>query len=359
MNIAKYKEVEDRLAKELPGLFPDFTVASVEREVALNKSENARDRIDILAKVKLPNNLVRLAIEVKNTDRLANVREAAYQIKKYTEGSDAIPMVAGLYIGERARDLLRDEGVGYLDLAGNIYFARNSIYVERVVDKNPFSNKPPLKNIFAPTSSRITRVMLIEPKRAWTMSDLSKVADVSIGQTHKVLEAMSEEELAVKDSSGKWTVASPTALLDAWKKVYPTYENRLYRMFSFAYDVQLPGQIISAAKESNLPYALGFFSGADLVAPFIRGLSKVQLYTTEEAIETWKQKLNLKEVDSGGNVELYIPYDSGVFYGLQDYKRDDGAVKIVSNVQLYMDLFSNPARGEEAAEHLREVKLGY
>lgn len=359
MNIAKYKEIEDRLAKELPGLFPDFTVASVEREAVLDKVKTTKDRIDILARVKLPNNMVQLAIEVKNTERLANVRQAAYQIKKYTEGSDAIPIVAGLYIGERARDLLRDEGVGYLDLAGNVYFARNSIYVERLVDKNPFSNKPPLKNIFAPTSSRIARAMLIEPKRSWTMSELSKVANVSIGQTYKVLEAMSEEELAVKDASGKWVVASPTALLDAWKKVYPTYQNKLYRMFSFANDVQLPSQIMRTAQESKLQYALGFFTGADLIAPFIRGLSKVQLYTTEEAIEIWKRKLNLKEVDSGGNVELYIPYDNGVFYGLQDYKRDDGTVKIVSNVQLYMDLFGNPARGEEAAEHLREVKLGY
>jgi hypothetical protein len=116
---------------------------------------------------------------------------------------------------------------------------------------------------------------------------------------------------------------------------------------------------VQASKEAKLPYALGFFSGADLVAPFIRGLSKIQLYTSEEAIETWKTKLDLKEVDSGGNVELYVPYDKGVFYKQQEYPRDDGVVNIVSNVQLYMDLFNDPARGEEAAEHLRKTKLGY
>jgi len=148
-------------------------------------------------------------------------------------------------------------------------------------------------------------------------------------------------------------------LLDAWKRVYPTYQNRRYRMYSFAKDAELPKLIMQASQEASVQYALGFFSGADLVAPFIRGLNKVQLYTSEEAIETWKTKLDMKEVDSGGNVELCVPYDKGVFYKQQEYRRDDGVVNIVSNVQLYMDLFNNPARGEEAAEHLRKVKLGY
>ena len=352
----KELELTNQLTKKLPSLLPsDFTVGSLRSGIDIRRS----DDVDILASIKTPGDPLKFAIEVKNTDRLASVREAAYQIKKYTGSTNTIPMVAGWYVGERARQALKDEGVGYLDLAGNFYFKHLNYYVEKTVDKNPFSSTPPLKNIFAPTSSRITRVMLIDPKRSWTISDLSKEAGVSLGQTYNVLEAMSGEELATKDEQGKWKAADPTALLDAWKKVYPTYQNRRYRMYSFARDKDLPKLIMQASNEAKLPYALGFFSGADLVAPFIRGLSRVQFYTSEEAIETWKTKLDLKEVDSGGNVELYVPYDKGVFYEQQEYPRDDGVVNIVSNVQLYMDLFNDPARGEEAAEHLRKTKLGY
>ncbi|PJA56064.1 hypothetical protein CO165_00260, partial [Candidatus Roizmanbacteria bacterium CG_4_9_14_3_um_filter_33_18] len=67
-----------------------------------------------------------------------------------------------------------------------------------------------------------------------------------------------------------------------------------------------------------------------------------------------------KEVVDGANVELYIPYDEGVFYRIQ--KISTSFVKeapVVSNIQLYMDLFNNPARGAEQAEHLREIKLGF
>lgn len=345
----------NHLTSLLPGDM--FAVRSIEREPV----NGGIDLVATIDNVIRPNKPLRFAIEVKSTDRIAPLRDAAYQAKQFAAQTGAIPVVAGWFFGDKAKQVLKSEGVNYIDEAKNFYLniADPLMVIQNNVDKNPFSDTPPLKNVFAPTSSRIARAMLIEPTRSWSISELSRATEVSLGQTYNVLAAMQEDELARKDETGKWTVVSPTALLEAWKKVYPTYQNKRYRMYSFTRENELPGQIVQVGKEANLPYALCFFSGADLIAPFIRGLSKVQLYTTEEAIDIWKQRLDLKEVDSGGNVELYVPYDKGVFYKLQQYKRDDGVVPIVSNVQLYMDLFNNPARGEEAANHLREVKLGY
>jgi len=45
-------------------------------------------------------------------------------------------------------------------------------------------------------------------------------------------------------------------------------------------------------------------------------------------------------------VSLVLPYDAGVFYGVNKVK----GVKVVSMVQLYVDLTNYPARGEEASE---------
>jgi hypothetical protein len=47
-------------------------------------------------------------------------------------------------------------------------------------------------------------------------------------------------------------------------------------------------------------------------------------------------------------VKLVTPYDDGVFYGSREIRQ----VKIVSSVQLYVDLFNYPGRGEEAAEKI-------
>jgi hypothetical protein len=43
---------------------------------------------------------------------------------------------------------------------------------------------------------------------------------------------------------------------------------------------------------------------------------------------------------------MIMLYDDGVFYGVSQV----GGVNVVSKVQLYIDLFNYPARGEEAAE---------
>jgi hypothetical protein len=58
--------------------------------------------------------------------------------------------------------------------------------------------------------------------------------------------------------------------------------------------------------------------------------------------------MELRPVEKGGNVRLVLPKDSGVFYGAKVFD----SVKIVSNVQLYVDLVNYPARGEEASVEL-------
>ena len=58
--------------------------------------------------------------------------------------------------------------------------------------------------------------------------------------------------------------------------------------------------------------------------------------------------LNFKLVNSGANVNILLPYDVGVFYGL---KTIDG-IQIASPIQIYLDLLSYRGRGEEAAESI-------
>jgi hypothetical protein len=65
--------------------------------------------------------------------------------------------------------------------------------------------------------------------------------------------------------------------------------------------------------------------------------------------------IDLRPVESGGNVHLLVPNDEGVFYRIQTV----GHVPVVCNTQLYLDLLHYPARGHEQAEELRRQKLRY
>jgi hypothetical protein len=115
-------------------------------------------------------------------------------------------------------------------------------------------------------------------------------------------------------------------------------------------------------KTSADSFALSFRYGANLTTPFLRGLTTLQLYIkNEDDISKWKEVLDLHEVESGQNLEIYVPYDGGVFYGVQTRREsaNDLQVSLVSDVQLYLDTLDDPARGEELARHLRETRLKF
>ena len=70
----------------------------------------------------------------------------------------------------------------------------------------------------------------------------------------------------------------------------------------------------------------------------------------QEEIEKIRMVLEIKPVESGANVTILKPYDEGVFYGTNEI---DGS-KVVSPIQVYLDLRSLRGRGEEAAAALLE-----
>jgi len=50
---------------------------------------------------------------------------------------------------------------------------------------------------------------------------------------------------------------------------------------------------------------------------------------------------------------LIQPYDEGVLYGIQTIE----GLKVVSDIQLYIDLYKYPARGREQAEFLKKERI--
>lgn len=94
-------------------------------------------------------------------------------------------------------------------------------------------------------------------------------------------------------------------------------------------------------------------AGASLVAPFVK-FSDVHFYFLGDCAN-WVKELNLRPVEFGGKIHLLEPYDSGVFYKKQEIL----GVNVVSNIQLYLDLYKYLARGIEQAEFLRKEKIQY
>jgi hypothetical protein len=208
-----------------------------------------------------------------------------------------------------------------------------------------------VKNIFAPKSSRVLRVLLVNSGRDWDERELASEAGVSSGLVHYVCATLIELGSVARDRRNRIVLVDPVRLLRRWASYYQ-YDraNKFLDYYTFEKEVD---QFLGRLPAVDMRYAVSGLAGAWLVAPYVRPVD-VHLYIPSEKTATvLVGKLELNPTPRGGNVKFVVPYDEGVFYGAHEVK----GVKVVSNVQLYVDLYNFPARGEEAASQLLEVLL--
>jgi len=212
-----------------------------------------------------------------------------------------------------------------------------------------------VRNIFSPMASRVVRILLVNPKRVWSVLGLSKEAQTGYGHTHRVVETLLRMGLCRKTEANRVVVTNAGELLTRWASYYDFgLLNKVNAYYSLDEDFDGFVRKLSAVGGCGLRYTLTLQAGAALVAPYVRP-ANIHLYVEPETLDEWQKLLSLRLTELGGNVFLVEPYDQGVFYKVQRLK----GVCVVSNIQLYVDLYNYPARGREAAEHLRKQVIGF
>ena len=212
-----------------------------------------------------------------------------------------------------------------------------------------------IQNIFSPMASRIVRVFLVDSAREWSVLGLSKEAKTGYGHTYRVVETLLRMGLCRKTEANRVVVANAGELLRRWASYYDfALWNKVNAYQSLDEDLDRFVKKLATESIGDLKYALTLQAGAALVSPYVRSVN-IHLYVEPEKLDKWQKLLGLQLTELGGNVFLVEPYDEGVFYKVQRLK----GVSIVSNIQLYVDLYNYPARGREAAEHLREEVIRF
>lgn len=261
--------------------------------------------------------------------------------------------VAAPYIGPGGQRLCREAGVGYLDLTGNAFLAFDGVLVDRRSGARPPRARARLRRLVSPRSSRVLRVLLEQPERAWTLAGLAEEAGISLRTVHLVVNALDEKAFLEK-RRGAIRLDKPGALLDLWAESYRLDQHRQHTFYSFLRDPRaLAARLARHARAQHMPCALTLHSGAALVAPFVRS-AEMHAYVRGD-VDATAEALDLRPVDTGGNIHLLVPQDDGVFYRTRVIKQ----LPVVCNTQLYLDLLHFPARGREQAEALRRQTLKY
>jgi hypothetical protein len=320
-------------------------------EIALVGASQDLYQPDMILSLKIDGQKYKVVVEVKSIGQPRFIRIAAQQLTEYMAANPdvAYGIFAVPYLSEDGRQLCRRYGIGYIDLAGNSRLTFDNLYIDIQGRENPYPTTRGLKSLFTKKSTRAIRVLLSDLKKFWYVQDLAKEADLSLGQVSNIKRLLIDEDL-LQEEGKPFRLADPERLIDAWVQNYSFRYNESFDFYSLE-GTQIERKIASFCKEKGITYALALFSGANLVAPFVR-YTRSFVYLEEGIFEVAKQ-LNLKEVTSGPNVTLLRPYDKGVFYGIQEVN----GISVVSDVQLYLDLKKYRGRGEEAAQYILENRL--
>jgi len=247
---------------------------------------------------------------------------------------------------------LRSAGISHADLNGRLFVKTPSFLLDReprtVVYRNPGAQLNP----FTLKSSRVVRVLLSHREQEWTQADLEARTGISRALVSLTLADLIERELVERTRAGSRHVAALyrakdfSRLLDAWSE-----EDRWPKRTSIRQYSVLAGNLVELAEMAR--EALGaqnvFFTqwfAAHLRHPHTTP-PLVSAYVKRKSLQaiTWA-----RQVDSGGNLWLIAPKDEGVFQETQTA----GGFKLVSDLQIYLDLLPVGQRGPEQAQALRE-----
>jgi len=301
-------------------------------------------RPDLVVSLRLPNGRQDLIIEVKANGQPRFARSAANQLLRYREEHpEALGVFVAPYISATAAEICTSLGIGYMDFAGNCHLCFGSVYIHREGKPNSLAVKRELRSLYSAKAERGLRVMLSAPKKRWTTKALSLAAGISLGHASNIRRLLADREWIRNEESGFY-LTEPEQLLEDWAKSYSWKKHGVRHFYSLSDLAEIEHDIGMVFSHAEVPYALTGFSAAARLAPYVR------YNRTTAYIAKWDEgalsRLRLKEVPTGANVTLVVPYDEGVF---QSTREVDGIV-VASPVQVYLDLLVLGWRGEEAAK---------
>jgi hypothetical protein len=206
-----------------------------------------------------------------------------------------------------------------------------------------------MTNLYSGKAADVIRVLLTRYPQRMTLRHLATEAGVSLGHAFNVSKSLINEGLAVRTSDDyELVLIAHSTLLTRWATVHNFAGSTQFIDYYALEDSDFIGKLRQLNTDN---YALTGLFAALYVAPWVR-TNKAHLYVkTKKDVEKIAKELDLRPIEGVGNVRVAIARSNGVFYGA---RKIDG-IRIVSNVQLYVDMLNYPARGAEGAEMIYEV----
>src|SRR2546428_3809942 len=260
----KTGEIRRHVAQRLRDLFPKAKGWEELAELRVGGKP-----IDVAVKFRLGEAERLVVVEVSSLGQPRQIRAAVTRLAEVRrELQGAYPVAAAVYIGPQSARILKDNNLGYLDLSGNCYLAFDQVLIEKEGKRNLRPSTRPLRSLFAPRATRVVRLLLAEPQRAWRLEELAKAAQVSLGHSHNVMSRLEDLRWVERDEAQRVHLGKPADLLEAWCESCTYRANQITSYFvPERVNRKLMAEVARAATAEGRRYAVTLTAGLSLVAP--------------------------------------------------------------------------------------------
>jgi len=262
-------------------------------------------------------------------------------------------VVTAPFLGARTRERLADEGVGYVDLCGNMRLVldRPTVFISsRGDERSPWAVPRSSRSLHAPKACRIVRALAdFESGTLGPLGvrQLAALAGTDPGYVSRLLDLFHREELIERAPRGPIQAVHLSRLIRRWAEDYRFAE--AHRFVPLAHPHGVPGAL-ARLRDAEIPHALTARAGAaalsgtalpGVVAAYVDNPERVAAILGAEPTDTGEAP----------NLLLIDPFDPFVLEGTWEAS----GLRYAARAQIIADLLGSPAPAPAQAASLLEI----
>lgn len=303
-----------------------------------------------------------LLVEAKKSVYPRDVRQVLWQFKALRQPphADEQPLLIAESLSPGAKELLRNERVGYYDSGGSLFLPTSGAYV--YIDKPPPKTlEKSVRSLFSGRRAQVLHALLVHHQDWFGVTEVAEQAQVAPSTASDVLSQLDRFDWLVSRGQGpskERHLREPGALLDAWAKHLAALRApalRRYYVPGLKSDalIERLGQVLDA---HQVGYAVSYEAAAQRYAPFLSGISQVRTRLLPSAgADAAIAELDARVVTEGANLAVIEVKSAGELL----FRQQIGGIWLASSIQVYLDLLRGEGRAKEMAEHLRRERIGF
>jgi hypothetical protein len=288
-----------------------------------------------------------LEVQWAGEGNLGNVRKLAARRKFRPD------IVVARRLSSASRQLLSDAGIGWVDETGAAEIALGTLVVSRTGRPQP----PEARKGWTPAVLAVAEALLCGVRA--TVSATEEATGLSTGSCTAALRFLTDQGLLAADAErGRRSarrVEDPDRLLDTYTRATRS-EQAGPRLQVGLLGQDLVEELATTGRiwnEDGVLWAATGAAAATVLAPYLTGVGSVEVYVdadTVAGLEAVATRADLRPIEGGRLTLRSFPTAA-----VRQLANEVEGLRVAPWPRVYVDLGAEGVRGEEAAEHLREV----